>query len=170
MVLLINADLINPPTSPQCFRTLTLVAKIYCSYDVLLEALSDKDLYYRFLKQYGCMDFVDDIVSLGEESGTRIDRELRFAPTYLTDRITVDNLNYITDYIGYSMEKAIKKLNENPRKCPWCGSEYVYSFEDTEAIGEFVVRKVINVFDCHSNDRPWQSIQCKGKADFEVQI
>lgn len=169
MVLLINADLINPPTSLQCFRTLTLVAKIYCSYDVLVESISDKDLYYRFLKKHGCMDFVDDIVSLGEESGTRIDRELRFAPTYLTDRITVDNLNYITDYIGFSMEKATKKLNQKP-VCPWCEAEYLYSFEDTEAIGEFVIKKIINVFECNSNDRPWQSVQCREKADYNVQI
>lgn len=101
MVLLINGDLVNPPTSPSSFRTLTLFAKLYCSYDVLLEVLEEKDLYYHFLRKYGCMDFIDGIVLLGEESGLRIDIEPRFAPTCLVDRIDPTNLNQLLQYIGF---------------------------------------------------------------------
>lgn len=104
MVLLINADLINPPTSPSSFRTLTMVAKEYCLYNVLLESYYDKDPYYKFLKQYGCMDYVDDIVMTGEESGIRIDIELHYSASLIVDRIDVQNLNIIYNFIGFDMK------------------------------------------------------------------
>ena len=101
MVLLINADLINPPTSPSSFRTLTMVAREYCSYNVLLEAYYDKDPYYNFLKRYGCMDFVDDIVMHGEEQGIRIDVELHHSASLIVDRIDVHNMEILFNFIGF---------------------------------------------------------------------
>lgn len=103
MVLLINADLINPPTSPSSFRTLTMIAREYCQYNVLLESYYEKDPYYNFLKQYGCMDFVDDIVMSGEESGIRIDTSLHYSASLIVDRIDVHNLNIIYNFIGFDM-------------------------------------------------------------------
>lgn len=168
MLLLVNAVLTNPPTSPTCFRTLTLIAKVYCSYDVLLETDEDKDIYYHFLKNNGCMDFVEEIVNFGEEVGLRIDNELRYAPTYLVDHIDVTNLNSILKYLGWDPQthKNKDQMNEH-KKCPWCNSDYYYSFEDTEKLGEFLTRKTINVFTCKSNDRPWQSINCKTKINIK---
>lgn len=168
MLLLVNADLTNPPTSPSCFRTLTLIAKVYCFYDVLLEANDNKDIYYQYLKNNGCMDYVEEIVSFGEEVGLRIDKELRYAPTYIVDRIDANNLNSILFYLGWDPQKIKKDAHDRQiKKCPWCEAEYYYSFEDTEMHGEFVTKRILNVFSCKSNDRPWQSSQCKNKINID---
>ena len=168
MLLLVNVELTNPPTSLTSFRTLTLIAKLYCNFEVLLEANQNKDYYYKFLKSNGCFDYVEDIVNFGEEVGLRIDNELRYAPTYITDRICPDNLNSILNYLGWDLKKSRVHNNDTTnKKCPWCGSDYYYSFEDTEKHGEFVNKKTLTVFTCKSNDRPWQSISCKQKINIK---
>jgi hypothetical protein len=46
------------------FRYLTLVSKKNLSYSNLLEAPNDMiDIYYRYLKQRGLFDYIDDIIS-----------------------------------------------------------------------------------------------------------
>lgn len=63
MLLGIDADLSAPPSSPTSFREVTLVAKAFRGYDVI--AISPKDwvdMYYRWFKQYGLLDYIDEIV------------------------------------------------------------------------------------------------------------
>ena len=47
------------------------------------------------------MDFVDDILQIGEESGLRFDTEPRFAPSHVIDRIDHYNLNNCLELLGY---------------------------------------------------------------------
>ena len=63
MHIIINAQLVNPPSSVSCFRTLTMVAHVFCHHSVLIETDFEKDPYYKFLKKFGAMDFVDDILN-----------------------------------------------------------------------------------------------------------
>jgi len=99
--IIINAQLVNPPSSVSCFRTLTMVAHIFHNYTVLLETDFEKDPYYRFLKKFGAMDYVDDILLTGEETGLRFDTEPRFAPSHIIDRIDHYNLDSCLDFLGY---------------------------------------------------------------------
>jgi hypothetical protein len=99
--IIINAQLVTPPSSISCFRTLTMVANVFCHHEVILETDFGKDVYYRFLKKFGAMDFVEDILLTGEETGLRFDIEPRFAPSHVVDRINHDNLNMCLDLMGY---------------------------------------------------------------------
>jgi hypothetical protein len=161
MVLLINAELVNPPTSLQCFRTLTLISKLYCSFDVLLETDQDKDLYFKFLKKRGYMDYIDDIVFLGEEIGLRIDNDYRFSPCFVTDRIDVQTLSPILDFIGFKASNLKEKDKENELTCLWCRAKYSHTIEKNENVGEFVIKKIVKVFECFSTNEPHQSTDCK---------
>jgi len=101
--LIINGDLVNPPSSVSSFRELTFFAHEYLHREVILECEDNKDFYYKFLKLRGAMDFIDDILLLGEEEGERIDTQLHYAPTvYITDSINQKNLLIILQSIGFS--------------------------------------------------------------------
>jgi len=78
-----------------------MVAHIDLNHTVLLETDFEKDPYYRFLKKFGAMDFVEDILLTGEETGLRFDTQARFAPSHVIDRIDQYNLNSCLDLLGY---------------------------------------------------------------------
>ena len=100
--LIINGDIINPPTSVTCFRELTLIANKAAHLKVIIECL-EKDFYWKYLKNYGAMDFVDDILTVGEESGFRIDTQYHFSPTiFIADRIDHYNLNQALNAIVFN--------------------------------------------------------------------
>lgn len=100
--LIINGDIINPPTSVTCFRELTLIANKASHLKVIVECL-EKDFCWRYLKNFGAMDFVDDILAVGEETGFRIDTEFHYSPTiFVTDRIDHYNLKNILNALGHS--------------------------------------------------------------------
>jgi len=66
-VLIINGDLIFPPTETACFRDVTLYTNIFTSAEVLLQVdQQHKDLCYHFLKSEGAFDFVQEIVTPDE--------------------------------------------------------------------------------------------------------
>lgn len=73
------------------FRDLTLYCHTFLKLDVVLES-DDADLYYRWIKPRGGMDFVEDIVRPGTEAGLHLDLERRYAATVVTDRISPENL------------------------------------------------------------------------------
>jgi hypothetical protein len=77
-----------------------MVAHIFHHHTVLLETDYEKDPYYRFLKKFGAMDYVDDILLVGEETGLRFDTEPRFAPSHIIDRIDDYNLNSCLQILG----------------------------------------------------------------------
>ena len=73
---------------------------MFDKYYVLVEA-EPKDPYYRYLKRTGAMDYVDDIVLPGEETGIRVDNDFIYAPTAcVVDKITAYNFNYIIKSLG----------------------------------------------------------------------
>lgn len=108
--LLINGDIINPPSSISCVRDLTLVAHEYLNYDVIVECNAEKDFYYRYLKNFGAMDYVDDLIKFGEEEGFRIDTDYNFDPTlYVTTIIDYKNISNILQSIGFKEFNFFKK-------------------------------------------------------------
>lgn len=100
--LLINGDLINPPSSISCVRDITFIAHEYLNFDVIIECIAEKDFYHRYLKNFGAMDYVDDLTLFGEEEGMRIDNSFHYDPTiYVTDIIDARNVQLILNSIGF---------------------------------------------------------------------
>lgn len=100
--LLINGDLINPPSSISCVRDITFIAHEYLDLDVIIECIAEKDFYHRYLKNFGAMDYIDDLTSFGEEVGMRIDNDFHYDPTiYVTDIIDASNVQLILRSIGF---------------------------------------------------------------------
>ena len=100
--LLINGDLINPPSSISCVRDVTFIAHEYLNFDVIIECIAEKDFYYRFLKAFGAMDFVDELTVFGEEEGMRIDKDFNYHPTvYVAEVIDQNNVESILQSIGF---------------------------------------------------------------------
>lgn len=94
MILLIRDELLNPPTWLASFRDLTLICSLRLETSILIES-GDADLYYRWLKPKGGMDFVDDIVRPGSEDGLHIDTQYNFNPSIVVDRIVPENTHMI---------------------------------------------------------------------------
>ena len=72
MNLVIEAELVNPPTLMGSFRDLTFFAHNYHPYyDILLYCpKEDVDIYFNFLKYYpGTLDFISDFVFDKGEQG-----------------------------------------------------------------------------------------------------
>lgn len=100
--LLINGDLINPPSSISCVRDITFIAHEYLDLDVIIECVAEKDFYHRYLKNFGAMDYVDELTVFGEEEGMRIDNDFHYDLTiYVTDVINALNVQLILRSIGF---------------------------------------------------------------------
>lgn len=71
--LIIDAELTEPPSEVSVFRDVTLYSKVFMSLYVLIECEQDmKDLYWYWLKKRGAYDFIDAILTPGEELGITI--------------------------------------------------------------------------------------------------
>ena len=76
MVVILDAELSDPPSSRTCFRDATLYANIFTEASVLVECSPGTiDMYWRWLKMGGAMDFVEQLVRFGEEDGLTIRRK-----------------------------------------------------------------------------------------------
>lgn len=112
--LIINGDIVNPPTSPSCFRDVIFYAHEFLDYNVLIEVNSEKDFYYNFLKRLGLMDFIDDILKRGIEEGYRIDTDFYLSPTvYVTKSINAYNVNSILQSIGFRRLSRFTDINNS---------------------------------------------------------
>ena len=70
MLLRIYAPLSAPPSSSTVFRDTTLFAKVFCNLDVVLECEEGtRSYYWKWLKERGAADFIDELVREGEVSG-----------------------------------------------------------------------------------------------------
>ncbi len=69
--------------------------------DIVIES-EDFDLYYNWLKPRGGMDFVDDFVPPGIEEGIRLDTELNYDPSIITDRIVPENTHQLYSRIQFA--------------------------------------------------------------------
>lgn len=87
MNLLISGELTAPPSEVGAFRTLTMYATIFKNMDCLVEVSEcEIDYYYNWLKNRYAMDYVQQLIYVGEECGVK----LTFNNV---ERLTFNNLN-----------------------------------------------------------------------------
>jgi hypothetical protein len=92
MTLIIRDQLVCPPTWFASYRDLTLYCHILLKLDIVIESEA-ADLYYRWIKARGGMDFIEDFVRPGSEHGTRLDLARSAPRTIVTDRIAPENVH-----------------------------------------------------------------------------
>lgn len=92
MTLIIRDILVNPPTWFLSFRDLTLYCNVFLKDDIVIES-DEPDMYYRWIKPRGGMDFVEDFVRPGTEDGVRLDIEHNYPRSVITDRIAPENVH-----------------------------------------------------------------------------
>ena len=92
MTLLIRDQLTCPPTWFASYRDLTLYCAIFLKLDIVIES-ENPDPYYRWIKPRGGMDFIEDIIRPGSESGLHLDLRREFPRTIITDRIAPENVH-----------------------------------------------------------------------------
>ena len=80
------------------FRDLTLICSLRLRTDIVIES-EEADLYYKWLKLRGGMDFVEDFVRPGTEDGLRLDTEYKFDPSIIVDRIAPENTHRLFSQI-----------------------------------------------------------------------
>lgn len=109
MNLVVHAPLSEPPTESLPFRYVISCASRNCGMDVLLECETEaRDLYWRFLKEQGMFDFVNDIVSPFEERGLRLDVEKRGLEA-----------SVIVNYIRFENQVSIVENIKSKAIPPW---------------------------------------------------
>ena len=109
MNLIIVSELsTDPPSEGLYFRFLTMVAQKDLEYDVLLETEKETtDFYYKFLKQRGWFDFVDDFVTPeNREEGVRIDTSLNYPKSIKVKYIRCENTLSLLGQI-----KSLRKIS-----------------------------------------------------------
>lgn len=94
MTIIIRDELLNPPTWFSSFRDLTLICTLRLETEILIES-EEIDLYYKWLKARGGMDFISDFVPPGIEDGLHIDIEYKYAPSIVVDRIVPENTHQL---------------------------------------------------------------------------
>ncbi len=94
MTIIIRDELLNPPTWFASFRDLTLICTLRLKTDILIES-ENVDLYYKWLRPKGGMDFVSDFVLPGTEDGLHIDIAHNYAPSIVVDRIVPENTHLL---------------------------------------------------------------------------
>ncbi len=88
-LLAIAAELSEPPSSPTCWREVTLTAAQRDYETVAVCPEGTIDLYYRWLRRYGLMDYVEDILTPDELEHTPVTVEIEGGPGR---RLTTFNL------------------------------------------------------------------------------
>ncbi len=99
MNLIIRDQLLNPPTWFASFRDLTLYCNIFLRDHIVIES-DDPDLYYRWIKPKGGMDFIEDFVRPGSEEGMHLDISHNYPRTIVTDRIAPENVHRLIALIS----------------------------------------------------------------------
>lgn len=89
-LLAFSAELSIPPSSPSCYRDVSLWANTFAHYDVVatVDDPDTTDYYNIWFKRYGLWDFIDDIIpisSVPEDAAASIEN----GPGA---RLTIENL------------------------------------------------------------------------------
>jgi hypothetical protein len=100
MALIIRDQLVTPPTWFSSFRDLTLYCSTFLKEDVVIES-EDPDLYWRWIRARGGMDFVEDFVRPGSEDGVHLDLEPNYPRSVITDRIAPENIHRLIAQIRF---------------------------------------------------------------------
>ena len=99
MLIILDAELSDPPSSRSCFRDVTLYASIFVEADILVECSPWMiDPYWKWLKDGGAMDYVQDIVKFGEVNGYCIRRKC--GGNLNIDRLNERSLNRVITTLG----------------------------------------------------------------------
>ena len=108
MLLIIDAELSDPPSSVTCFRDTTLYASCFISADVLVECSPHNlDIYWEWLKSWGAMDFVSELIFFGEEKGVTIRKD--FGGNKNVSRIDHNNISDIICFLNSYKKSGEKK-------------------------------------------------------------
>ena len=98
MLLIIDAELTAPPSEVTLFRDITLYSNIFLKKNVVLECKkSDRDFYYKWLREKAAWDYVEDFIQPKTEGGIAIRIE--------SGNIVVPRINY------YNFGEIINKLS-----------------------------------------------------------
>jgi hypothetical protein len=100
MPLIIRDQLVTPPTWFASFRDLTLYCKILLKVDCVIES-AEPDMYWRWIRARGGMDFVEDFVRPGSEDGVHLDVECNYPRSVITDRIAPENVHRLIAQIQF---------------------------------------------------------------------
>lgn len=98
MTLIIRDALVNPPTWFTSFRDLTLFCSVMLKLDIVIES-EEVDLYHKWIRGRGGMDFLRDFVRPGSEPGLHLDIARVFPLTIVTDRIVPENTHTLISRI-----------------------------------------------------------------------
>jgi hypothetical protein len=92
-ILTISDAFIEPPSETMVFRTITMYCHDDFHLDILLHTTQDmKDLYYRFMKPRGLMDYIAGIIIETEfEEGIRIDTIGVYPRTIVAKSLRIEN-------------------------------------------------------------------------------
>jgi hypothetical protein len=111
MLVIIDSELSDPPSSRTCFRDATLYASVFKKLDVLVECTPKRlDFYWRWLKQGGALDFIDQFILFGEVSGTSIRKDI--GGTLNIARLDEVTLSRVTCFLN-------NIINEEEYRRPW---------------------------------------------------
>jgi hypothetical protein len=100
-ILTISDALVEPPSEPMVFRTITMLCRYEWNMDILLHTTQDmKDLYYHWMKPRGMLDYVAYILNEMEyEDGVRIDTIGIYPQTIVTKSLRLENQLYILSQV-----------------------------------------------------------------------
>lgn len=98
MTLIIRDQLVGPPTWFPSFRDLTLYYKVFLRDDIVIES-DEVDIYVRWMRPRGGLDFVADFVRPGSEDGVHLDVEPNYPRSVITDRIAPENVHRLISQI-----------------------------------------------------------------------
>jgi len=92
-VLIIVDSLVEPPSDPLAFRTITMFASHSFHMRVLFHTTQElKDVYYHWMKPKGLMDYISYILTENEnENGIRLETSYTRPPSIVVNALRFDN-------------------------------------------------------------------------------
>lgn len=92
-ILIISDSLLEPPSETFAVRTVTMICHYDLNMSVLVHTTQEmKDLYYKWMKSMGLMDYIDDfLMELEWEDGVRIDIINVYPNTIVVKSLRLEN-------------------------------------------------------------------------------
>lgn len=100
MLIIIDAELSAPPSEVCLFRDITLFSSCFLKKNVILECKKEeRDYYYKWLKNRGSWDFIEDMVKPNTEYGFSIRPQ---KANIVVPRITYYNFQKIISGLSFN--------------------------------------------------------------------
>lgn len=104
-MLIIDAELTEPPSEVFLFRDITLYSECFLKHKVLVECEKQyRDYYYKWLKNNNAYDFVYDFVKPRTEYGVSIRTQ---KANIVCEKIDYNNFAFILSNLRRSIEENI---------------------------------------------------------------